>query len=196
MSYRVYTTPGIVLKKLPSKEADVVLYILTHDLGLIIASAKATRKLSSKLGRFLEEYSHISVSAIKSKNGWKITNVSDIDNFYFSSLDNARVIIARTSSLLISMMPGEVPQPAIFETVETGFEILKSLEEKNIPHFEVVMVLRILHLLGYVATDSQTEIFVSNANDWNQDILERASENKTVLVGLINKALQESQLNV
>ena len=57
MSYHIYTTPGIVLRHRPLREADRVYIILTRDLGLIRASAIGVRKETSKLRGALEPLS-------------------------------------------------------------------------------------------------------------------------------------------
>lgn len=194
MSYHIYTTDGIILKRRALGEADIVLYVLTYDFGLIIASAKSARVSSSKLRSALQEYSNVSLSCIKAKNGWKITNVVEKSNFYFGFPEYTHKVLAQVSSVLLKMIQGESPNPEVFRTVKSGFEFLKSVEEKNILNFEMLMVLRILKELGYVVTNSDTEIFLSNIEEWGTEIFEKINEKKSVIVEIINKALKESQL--
>ena len=194
MSYHIYTTDGIILKRGSFGEANIVLHILTSDFGLIIASAQAGRLQSSKLRSALQEYTFVSVSCVKGKNGWKITNVVEKGNFYFDLSEYSRRVLCQISSVLLQMIQGETPHPEIFQTVQTGFEFLKSAREKDISNFEVLAVLRILHQLGYVADNQNTEIFLKTPTVWNESILEKIGENKKTIVGLINKALKESHL--
>jgi recombinational DNA repair protein (RecF pathway) len=49
MSYHIYNTDGIVLKRVNFGESNALFYILTADLGLIISSAQAVRSHLSKL---------------------------------------------------------------------------------------------------------------------------------------------------
>jgi hypothetical protein len=105
-----------------------------------------------------------------------------------------RIVLARVVTLLVQMIPGESPHPEIFQTVKTGFEFLKSISEKNIADFEILTVLRILYQLGYVVSNDDTEVFLKESNVWNSELPQKISEKKTVLVGIINKALKESQL--
>lgn len=194
MSYHIYTTDGIILKRTPFGEANVLLYILTEDLGLIMASARSARLSVSKLRPALQEYAHVSVSCIKGKNGWKVTNVVEKKSFYFELSFPYTRCVAQIVSVLLQMIQGESPHPEIFQTVLSGFEFLKSITEQDISNFETIMVLRILYELGYVVRNSDTEMFLANTVEWSAGFLEKAEEKKKVLVGLINKALKESHL--
>ena len=194
MSYHIYTTDGIILKRTAFGEADILLHILTADFGLIMASARSARLSVSKLRGALQEYAYISVSCIKGKNGWKVTNVVDEGSFYFEYPEYCHKVLAQISFVLLKMIQGETPHPEIFQTVRSGFEFLKNVTEKDISNFEILSVLRILHQLGYVAKDSNTEIFFENIAEWNNSLLEKIAENKNSLVGLINKALKESHM--
>ncbi|MEQ1561180.1 MAG: recombination protein O N-terminal domain-containing protein [Nitrospira sp.] len=194
MSYHIYTTEGIILKRTPFGEANILLHVLTADLGLIIASARSARLSVSKLRPALQEYSHVSISCIKGKNGWKVTNVVDKGSFYFGLPEHTHRTLSQVASVLLKMITGESPHREVFETVKTGFDFLKNVDPENISNFETLLVLRILYELGYVVKDSETEIFLEEVNEWGDILLERIKENKIKVVAVINKALKESQL--
>lgn len=194
MSYHIYTTEGIILKRTPFGEANIVLHILTSDLGLIIASARSARLSVSKLRPALQEYTFGSVSCVKGKNGWKITNVVEKGNFFFEYPQYCHRVLAQISSILLQMITGESPHPEIFQTVKTGFEFLRSLEEIDISNLETLMVLRILHQLGYVVSDDSTEIFLKDMIKWDDGLLEKAEQNKKGIIGVINTAIKESHM--
>ncbi len=193
MSYHIYTTDGIVLKRAVSGEADIVLHILTEDLGLIVASAKSARLSVSKLRPGLQEYSYIKISLIKGKNGWKITNVGDTTNFFFSSSMYSRKLLSQVSLILLKMIVGEYPQKDIYELVRNSFTYMSELNEEETHGLEVLTVLRILHLLGYVEGSGVVKDF-SESKTFNKDVLVKTLENKKEIVSVINKALKESQL--
>lgn len=194
MSYHIYTTDGIILKRTPFGEANILLHILTSDLGLIIASARSARLSSSKLRSALQEYAHISVSCVKGKNGWKITNVVEKGSFFFEYKEHLHKTVSQVAFLLLKMIQGETPHPEIFQTVKTGFDFLKSLSEKDISNLETLMVLRILYQLGYVVVNSETEIFLKETVEWDNELVEKVGENRIGIIGIINKALNESHL--
>lgn len=194
MSYHIYTTDGIILKRSPFGEANIVLYILTEDLGLIIASARSARLYVSKLRPALQEYAFVSVSCIKGKGGWKITNVVQKGNFFFDTQKYSHKVLAQINSVLLKMIQGETPHKEVFLVVKSGFDFLKSIPQKSVTSFEVLSVLRILYELGYVAKNKDTEIFLDKTAEWSEEILENVNNNKINLIYFINKALKESQL--
>lgn len=194
MSYHIYTTPGIVLKRKTFGEANTLLYILTRDFGLIIASAKSTRHQKSKLRGFLEEYSEISVSLIKGKNGWKVTNASESGNLYFELPDYARKSLANVSLMLIKMIQGEAPQKEVFDLVQSGLWALRSVPEEEILDLEALIILRIMKELGYVVLSENVKSLANDNNSWDEEALSMVKKNKLEVVSLINNAIKESQL--
>lgn len=194
MAYHIYTTDGIILRRTGFGEANILLHVLTEELGLIIASARSARLSVSKLRPALQEYAHVSISVIHGKGGWKITNVLEKNNFFFDLPEYSREVLAQIGSVLLQMIPGESPHPEVFQTVCTGFEFLKSITSKEISEFECLMVLRILYQLGYVVKDSETETFVQDFAVWNESIMQGVLEKKKHLIQIVNKALKESQL--
>jgi len=193
MSYHIYTTEGIILKRAPFGEANLLLYILTSELGLIIASARSARVSASKLRPALQEYAHVSVSCVKGKGGWKVTNVASIENYFFESPEHTHKVMAQIVTLLIKMMPGEECHPAVFSLVKSAFTEIKSIEKEDLESFEMLVVLRVMFELGYVAKNSEIEIFLKD-NNWENYILREVSVNRNILLMVVNKAIKESQL--
>jgi DNA repair protein RecO len=199
MSYHIYTTDGIVLKRQNFGESNSLFFILTADLGLIAAMAQAVRSHRSKLNSALQEYSLVSVSCVKGKNGWKVTNAISKESFFFGAPLSAQKLVSQISAVLVRMMPGEQKHREVFSVVANGFSELKNVLTKG--NFEILMMLRILYHLGYVEKNSQTENFLQSADnvdnetaDWSEKILKEVASSKLELVRLINKGLEESQL--
>jgi DNA repair protein RecO len=200
MSYHIYTTDGIILKRTPFGEANILLHILTEDLGLIIASAQSARVSHSKLRPALQEYTYLSVSCVKGKNGWKVTNVIPKENFFFDYPQYVQKIVSQISTILVRMMPGEESHREVFSVVQSGFSYLKNhvnltgSYEYGISNFECLIMLRILYFLGYISNEKQTEKFLMPILEWNESLLNEVSPVKSVLIEKINKGLKESQL--
>ena len=194
MSYHIYTTDGIILKRTPFGEANILLHVLTEEFGLIMTSARSARLSVSKLRPSLQEYEYVSLSCIKGKNGWKVTNVVGKQNFFFDHKPHAQKIVSQIAVFLMKMMPGESPQKEIFQTVRSGFESIKNLDEKEVSGLEMLLVLRILHQLGYVVKDTRTLVFLEDMSTWNSSELQKIIENKKEILELINGALKESHL--
>lgn len=168
MSYHIYTTPGIVLRQWPLREADRVYTVLTRDLGLIRASAGGVRKEESKLRGALEPFSLSLVSLVKGKEYWRITSAVFEKNI---STDFAQPL-----SLLEKLVRGEEKHPELFDAVReiVGVTMINhSEEEKEL--LEIKLVSEMLYHLGYM-----------NKEDLNLD--------KKSLIKAINEGLQASNL--
>lgn len=195
MSYRIYTTEGIILKHANFGEANLVVWVLTRDLGLIIASVQAGRTVHSKLRPAIADYSLVRLSAVRGKNGWKATNAVAERNYFFDcSNEKNRHTLAQLSSAILRLMPGESQHSEIFDLTKSGFEHLISVPEYDLPLFESLFMLRFLHLLGYVAPDIRTKNFLEKKNEWNDGILKSVVHEKKEIILTINKALESSQL--
>ena len=109
MSYHIYTTPGIVLRHWPLREADRVYAILTRDLGLIRASAGGIRKEASKLRGSLEPLSMTSVSLVRGKEYWRIISAIHDSNIHSD--------FAAPLLLLEKLVTGESAHPELFDSV-------------------------------------------------------------------------------
>lgn len=194
MSYHIYTTEGIILKRTGFGEANILLHVLTKEFGLIIASARSARLAVSKLRPALQEYTLVSVSLVKGKNGWKITNVVSIDSFFFGLPEYTHKVMSQVSFVLLQMIQGESPDKELFKIVKEGFNSLKNINQENISFFEVLIVVRILNELGYVVKDEDTKVFLSNPDDWSESALNLVKDKKVMIVSHINKALRESHM--
>ena len=69
----MYSTEGIVLKKVESGEADFLFTIYTKDFGKIRALARGVKKEGAKLKGHLELYSLSNISFVLGKNGERLT---------------------------------------------------------------------------------------------------------------------------
>src|SRR4051812_15310479 len=82
MAYHIYRTEGIVLRGSPDGESNKYLSVYTRELGLVGATARSVRKAESKLRYGLQEYSISTVSLVRGRDVWRITNAVPISNIY------------------------------------------------------------------------------------------------------------------
>ena len=92
------------------------------------------------------------------------------------------------------MIPGESPHKEVFEITRSGFEFLKSIAKEDLPGFEMLIILRILHELGYVEKKQDISVFLTETSEWNMGVVGSVLESKKNIVSLINKAFTESHL--
>ena len=168
--------------------------ILTDDLGLIRARAQGIRRVKSRLKGALQEFSLSVISFVHGRSGWKITTAISARNFFTEVKDiQARKIMAHISDLLIHLITGEEKNAEIFSAVKNGFLSLTD-GGKNIHNIEAVILTRVLHSLGYVASNENIAILLKDFADFSPPVLSHASTHKASIVLVINKGLKESQL--
>jgi DNA repair protein RecO len=191
--HHIYTTPSIILKREPLDMSASYL-ILTRDLGLIRARAQGIRSAQSRLKGALQEFSYSTVAYVRTKAGWKITTAIPEQNFYTISENKEVVkIMARIANTLIRLIVGEEKSPEVFTAVEKGFMLL-SHTAHDASAVESIIVLRILHALGYIASDTDTEVVLTDFSDYSATVLNIARNQRASIIKAINRGLQESQL--
>jgi DNA repair protein RecO (recombination protein O) len=78
---RTYRTEGLVLKKVPFGEADLMLTLYTREAGKLRAVAKGARRSSSKLVGHFEPLTLTRLSLARGRNLDIITQAQTIENF-------------------------------------------------------------------------------------------------------------------
>lgn len=196
MSHHIYTTPGIIIGSRNSGEANKYLYIFTRDLGMIGASAQGIRLGKSKLKYHSQDFCYSSFSLVKGKDIWRVTSAGNGDALFseIKKYESYFILYVTILSLLKRLLNGEEKHEALFDEIINGFHFLvsQSFSEKDLKSFEQIIVLRILHMLGYIGKVKELEIFLKN--EWSMETLMKSAEFKKKIVGEINQALKESML--
>lgn len=203
--HEIYQTEGLVLKSKDLGEADKNLFVFTKDFGLIKIIAQGLRKIASKLRYGLQEFSFAQVSLVRGKNVWRMTNALCDSNFYFSLSGNKKklIVISRVLNLLNQLVPEEEKNENLYLTIRQALLFLErtELEDKDLPSFENITVLRILYCLGYFDKDKKLNeetfyLYFLDLLEWSDSLLKKMGEEKIkqqVIVD-INKSLRSSQL--
>lgn len=192
--HHIYHTEGIILGSRNFKEAGKYYHIFTRDLGLVYAEAEGVRKLASKLRYVLTDYSYIKLDLIQRKNIWRITTASKTNLLEDFHKDIYKLkIIANLSKLLIRLLPEQEKNENLFTGILDGLFILeKNVDQKELQNIEIVIVLRMLHNLGYINGE---EIFSELIKSpFENELIDKISKNKGAVLNEINKALRETQL--
>jgi DNA repair protein RecO len=195
--YTKYTTEAFVLKSENSGEANKYYYLFTRDLGMIIATAQGVRLEKSKLRTSLQEFKYCSVSVVRGKEIWRITSASEIEHGFSKISENTahyRVYV-QTLALLKRFLHGEEKNETLFEIVRQAFLFLEThtISERLIQNFEHIVVLRILHTLGYVGQTTQFSRYI-NAQTWTEEMLHEFESYKLDATSEINRSLKASHL--
>ncbi len=192
--HHIHHTEGLILGSKNYGEAGKCYYLFTRDLGMIFASAQGVRKMSSKLRYVLQDFSYIKVDLVRGKDFWRLTSASKtnlLENI--SKNKEALKVFVNIARLLKRLLAGELANQNLFADLVGGFLMLEKFEnETDLRNIEAIMVLRILHNLGYIGGNENLNNLIKSPFE-NQLVLQVA-ENRASILSEINKALQETHL--
>lgn len=192
--HRLYVTEGIVLAKRGVGEANVLLSVITPELGLVRASARSTRVEQSKLRFGLELLTAGRFTFVRGRHEWKLVGVEDISHGYVSPEAARRRAAGRIARLLLRLIHGEDPVADLYDIVAEGLtSLVGSRTAAEAENVECVLVLRVLAQLGYVPSDSRLAPFFEDAR-FPDTLLASAALSRTFLIRTINDSLAASGL--
>ena len=192
--HHIYHTEGIILSSRNFKEASKYFYILTRDLGLVYAEAEGIRKITSKLRFVLQDFSYVKIDLVKRKNVWRITSALKTGELDSLKKDFLKLkVLGNINRLLIRLLPEQENNENLFHDFIEGLKTFEKINSKeDFKNIEIILVLKILHNLGYINNESIFAEAITSPiqNEFLLDI----SKNKTLILKHINKALRESHL--
>ena len=191
MSHHIYTTPGFVVESFAHGEAGKFIYIFTRDLGMVAGAAQGIRLSQSKLRYHAQDFSFATFSLVRGKEIWRIVGAEKISEKKVSPL------FVRVLKILKRLVPGEEKNEALFEAVLAAHTFLHNSDPALVAADETaaeyIIMLRILHQLGYVRVIATLEPFLHD-NFFSPELLAAMTSVKSAAVKEINTALKESQL--
>ncbi|MSR73212.1 hypothetical protein EXS61_01220 [Candidatus Parcubacteria bacterium] len=197
MAHHIYTTDGFVLSSHPFGEANLFFKVFTRDFGLVFASARSVREIKSKLRYGLADFCLSSISFVRGKHEWKITSALPKKNLHHKFAQNKHkfLVCAHALSLIKKLVAGEEKNTELFDIVQTGFDFIEKNDftEQELRSTECIMMLRIVHNLGYFMANSSLAPFIDIV-DWNKNLVLEMNNHRTTAVREINRAIKESQL--
>lgn len=195
--YHLYHTDAFVLGSSPSGEGSKTISLFTRELGFLVASAQSVREERSKLRYGLQDFSYVDTTLIRGKEFWRVTNVVLKENV-LQALGGSREathMVGRIFALLRRLLTGEEKNEPLFVTVLEGLQFIqKQNDSAMVSGVEIVLVLRILYLLGYLAPRNEFDPFLSHSALWDESVISNALLFRTLAISEINHSLQQSQL--
>lgn len=152
MAYATYITEALVCGTYVRNTSDCSYLLFTERAGMLYADARSTREEKSKQRYAMQDFSRVRVSLIKGKSGWRIGSVEPLVNYYASAEDKpARGSVVSIVRMLRRFIQGEESIQPVFEYAMQSLELLNKKQERR-QYMENVIQLRLLQLLGYVAS--------------------------------------------
>jgi len=192
--HHIYHTEALILGSKSFGEAGKRYFLLTRDLGMIMATAQGVRKISSKLRYILQDFSYVKVDLVRGKDVWRLTSASKTNQLEeISKRKEILEIFANISRLLRRLLQGEDPNPSLFEDIVAGLLVLEKTQKKeDMYNIEAVIVLRLLNNLGYIGGELTGGGLVKSP--MGEEVLYEAAKNRVNILKEINKALKETHL--
>jgi DNA repair protein RecO len=181
--HRVFVSEGIVVGKRGAGEENTLVSILTKELGLVRASARAGRRENSKLRYGLESLTEAKFSFIRGKYEWKLTGAQDILHPFSSAKPVGRQAAGRVARLMLRLIHGEEPSAELYTTVREGFAALARGVD-----VEAVLVLRILAHLGYLPHTPELQPFIEK-DFFSIELAQEVEVSRKALIKAINDSL-------
>ena len=196
--YVIHRTPGFVLASFVSGEADRRYIILTEAFGRIEARARSVRLERSKLRYGLAPYTLGTYALVRGRMGWHIIGSHDEKNFFtfVGSHVLKRKALEHIATLLARMVTGEGRHEGLFATVTHGIDSLMAQQAEYTEAVELIVVLRIMYLLGYISIEQDGALLVPFVKDaaFDTSLLEAVPERRRDIIKAINNALTASHL--
>lgn len=189
--YRKHHTKAIVIGGFPTGENSVNTTLFTESFGIINAKAQGIRKLSSRLRLNLQKFSFGEFSLVHGKSGWKLAGAKAVENFYeLLKNDSGKLLVMANVLNLIKKLVGEEANHSLFNIVYNFLVFLKTAKKEEVAPAECLVLLRILHSLGYMRSDPELTLPLTSSEIKTAD-LSLLSPRRAKLVSLINESLKE-----
>ncbi len=149
MAYQTYITEALVCGVFDNNTSDRTFLLFTKEAGMLYAHAKSVREEKSKQRDALQVASHIRVTLVRGKSGWKIAGTEPLQKFYArTKTREERALVRNVILLLRRVIQGEIAQSTIFNDIVSVFG-----HDISIPPdmCERIVTLRTLYTLGYIA---------------------------------------------
>ncbi len=196
MSYRIYTTPGLIFKWVPIREVDCLLSVFTYDLGLITVKATGFFRPAAKMRGHVRPFVYSRVSFIKGRAGWRLVGAESYG--LTESLIADREVCAgleRLFRLLNRLLMKEVMERPIFSDLSGA--VMMAIKDDSVAwsDLEVALVVRWLYYLGYLPDHDSLRPYLELVEWEKSEFFRRLSRPRDPLViKLINRSLRASGL--
>jgi len=196
MAYHIYQTEAFVINERVVGEANKIFYLLTPDLGLIVAVAQGVRLLKSKLRYQIRRYELVHVSLVRGKEVWRLVGAEKSLELDGTLKDQAKFeSLAKIFTLLSHFIQGEGEQAEIFNDLKAGINYLAGESSPELRRgFELAMALRLLNSLGYVKNSAET-LPILNFKVWSAEELKKALDLEGAISLAVEAATHASHLN-
>lgn len=193
--YHKHHTRGVVLGSKNESDDSRRILLFTENFGLISARVQGARTTQSKLRFSSQDFSYGEFSLVHGKTGWKVVSARATKNFFeiLKSSPNKLAIVGNVLNLLKKLAPEEEFSLSLFSIISNFLAFSENAKEEDMLLAECLILLRILHSLGYMRHDPDFSIPLSSSEIGVSD-LETIAPKRMRMISLINESLRATQL--
>lgn len=187
--HTLFVSDGVILSKRAAGEANVLVSILTKELGIVRAHARSARAEKSKLRYALEPLTCARFTFVRGKHEWKLVGAENALHVFSSAPAPRRRAAGRIIQLLSRLVHGEERVPQLYKNLADGFLYLaRAVDDTDAESIECVIVLRILAHLGYLPKTRELLPFIE-ADFFSMELAAQAARSRALLIRTINESL-------
>lgn len=146
---KTYQTVGIIVKKKPFGEADLILTILSPEYGLFQAIAPGARKYKSKLRGRSELFVVNEMLLTKGRSLDKVTQLETLQTYPNLSGNLAKLSVSQyLAELVLNLGVKDEPQRELYELFKEHLRRLNNIDNTSISVLYAYLSQAVFHLLA------------------------------------------------
>lgn len=143
-----YQTQGICIGRREQGEANVVVSVLTRDLGLVRARVQGVRKTGAKLASGIRTLSVSTVTLVRGKEGWRLVGALLESSQVRACSAAGREVLGRVASLIERLAHGESVDARMYDVYRMLIQEIERVSDTEYDTYEYLALLYILTLHG------------------------------------------------
>lgn len=193
--YHKHHTKGLVIQSKGEGNDSRRVYLFTEKLGLLNARVQGARNIKSKLRVGAQEFAAGEFSLIHGRSGWKLVSVR-VDKFFFELLrysPTKMIVMGNVLNLIKKLVGEDEGNESLFNVISNFLDFLVTAKEDHLSLAECLVLLRILHFLGYVRHEPEFGLPLVS-QEIEPDFLEQIAPRRVKMIELINESLKATHL--
>jgi len=136
---------GYILKKIPIKEEDLLIFLYTDMVGKIVVKARGATKINNKWSRIIETLNLIDTNIYKKRDYFYLTESKVIDSFFPIKRDfNKSIFALQIINIIDKTQIDNNPDINIFNLIT---KTLNAMKENN--NIDIIFLSFVLNLLKF-----------------------------------------------
>lgn len=184
-----YQTQGICIGRREHGEANVVVSVLTRELGLVRARVQGVRKTGAKLASGIRTLSVSTVTLVRGKEGWRLVGALLESDQVRACSASGREVLGRVASLIERLAHGESSDVRMYDVYRTLMQEIERVPDFEYDTYEYLTLLYILTLHGVEGGEGLEGTFSFSPND-----IDFVKQNHKSMISRINAGIHASGL--